>query len=247
MWKANIPDTRRGHGTAQPHRGARDTPGAGGTEGCPGGAHRPHPEIHPATASWRARPSRVSAPASRDTRVPAPLRRADGDTFPACDIWSPADTSESEKPPISGQNPVPSWGTGVGVARKRSLRYVPFLFLARFPKEMRCLQSRPLSCLSLMNTSFECIAQFQPNLTAREKLQREFFSCRFCGRKYSNLIEKSAFALWKAGTGRQGPRAVPTAVQSPAEQQDPALLPPSRSPPRHLYLPQLSPHRRAGV
>lgn len=176
----------------------------------------------------------VSAPASRDIRVPAPLRQSrQGHTFPACDIWSPADTSESKKPPISGQNPVPSWGTGVGVARKRSLRYVPFLFLARFPKEMRCLQSRPLSCLSLLNTSCECIAQFQPNLTAREKLQREFFSCRFCGRKHPNLVEKSAFALWEAGTSRQGPRAAPT-LFSPRQSGRTALLP-------HLSLPTPTP------
>lgn len=58
-------------------------------------------------------------------------------------IWSPEDNGKSSKHQISGQKLLPSWRGGA--SRKRRLPYVPLLFLVPFPKEMRCLQSNPLS------------------------------------------------------------------------------------------------------
>lgn len=57
------------------------------------------------------------------------------------------------------------------------------------------------------NTIFEYIARSQPNLTAREKTQRKFFSCEFRGKKNGHISwkKKSTLALRKTGAGRQVP------------------------------------------
>lgn len=133
----------------------------GSRGGSPWRGKTSHPETHVATASRHVRPrcvllciSHAQQPCPRT----APPELARG-TSRAWLHLEPRDNNKSNKPQISGQKLIPSWGREGGCQEKRSLRYVPFLFLARFPKEMRCLQSSPLSCLSpsipFLNTSLD--------------------------------------------------------------------------------------------